>query len=354
MKRITALLLVLVLGFSVLVGCAGKTSEETTTTTETQAEPPKVAPTETTTEAESEETVEKAEMKAAALKGPTAMGMTKLIVDAQEGKTANNYTFTIAGAADEITASLIKGDLQIAALPTNVASVLYNKSEGKVQIAAVNTLGVLYILENGESIQSVADLKGKTIYAMGQGTTPEYTLRFMLSQNGLDPDKDVTIEFKSEATEVVGVLAKEQGAIGMLPQPQVTSAMMQNEALRIAIDVTAEWEKTVDNGSTVTTGSVVVNKAWADANPEVLAAFLDEYKASVEFVNANVDEAAQLMEQIDLFKAGVAKKAIPMCNIVFITGDEMQTKVSGYLQVLADQNPQAVGGKLPAEDFYRK
>ena len=360
MKRMTAMLLVLVLAISVLAGCGSKTNEETTTTAQAETTTQQTTTetttaettTETTTEATTEAPVAKADVNIAALKGPTVIGMTKVVADAAEGNTANNYNFTIAGAADEITGSLVKGEIQIAAVPTNLASVLYNKTQGALKIAAVNTLGVLYILENGETIQSVADLKGKTIYAMGQGTTPEYTLRFMLSQNGLDPDKDVTIEFKSEATEVVGVLAKTEGAIGMLPQPQVTAAMMQNEKLRVALDVTKEWESSVDNGSTVTTGCLLVNAAWAAENPEVLEAFLEEYKASVEFVNNNVDEAAQMLEKLDLFKAGVVKKAIPMCNIVFLTGDDMKTKVSGYLKVLFDQNPQAVGGQLPDDGLF--
>ncbi|MBR1757838.1 MAG: ABC transporter substrate-binding protein [Lachnospiraceae bacterium] len=353
MKRIIAWALVLVLTMSVLVGCGNTQKEETTTEATTQET---TTVTETTTETTTEETTteaaKKVDVNIAALKGPTVIGMTKVIADAAEGNTANNYNFTIAGAADEITPGLIKGEIQIAAVPTNLASVLYNKTEGKVRIAAINTLGVLYILENGESIQSIEDLKGKTIYSMGQGTTPEYTLRFVLSQNGIDPDKDVTIEYKSEATEVVGVLAQTEGAIGMLPQPQVTAAMAQNDKLRVAIDVTEQWEKSVDNGSTVTTGSLVVNADWAAENPEALAAFLEEYKASVEYVNNNVDDAAAKLEELDLFKAGVIKKAIPMCNIVFITGDDMKTKVSGYLQVLFDQNPASVGGALPGEEIF--
>ena len=353
MKRMTAMLLVLILAISVLAGCGSKTSDETTTTTKEETTTAETTTAETTTEETTTEApAAKADVNIAALKGPTVMGMTKVIADAAEGNTANNYNFTIAGAADEITASLVKGDIQIAAVPTNLAAVLNNKTEGGLRIAAVNTLGVLYILENGESIQSLEDLKGKTIYSMGQGTTPEYTLRFVLAQNGIDPDKDVTIEYKSEATEVVGVLAQTEGAIGMLPQPQVTSAMVQCETLRVAIDVTAEWEKSVDNGSTVTTGSLIVNAAWAAENPEVLEAFLEEYKASVDYVNGNVDEAAQLMETLDLFKAGVAKRAIPMCNIVFLTGDDMKVKVDGYLQVLFDQDPASVGGALPGEKLY--
>lgn len=342
-------MLVCLLSLSVLVGCS-KTEQDNSTTTDTEAETGTQQ--ELTTEAEGEEPVEKADVTIAALTGPTAMGMAKVMTDAAEGTTANNYNFTIAGTADEITADLIKGNIDIAAVPCNLASVLYNKTEGKIRVAAINTLGVLYILENGDSIQSVEDLKGKTIYSMGKGTTPEYTLNFMLSSYGLDPEKDVTIEYKSEAAEVVSVLAQEEGAIGMLPQPQVTVAMTQNDKLRVALDVTEQWEAAVTNGSTVTTGVVVVNAQFAEENPEVLQAFLEEYRSSVTFVNENAKEAAAMLEALDIFKAAIAEKAIPMCNISFITGEEMKTKITGYLEVLYDQNPQTVGGKLPGDDFY--
>lgn len=295
---------------------------------------------------------EKIEIKIAALKGPTGMGMAKMMEDAENGTAANDYKFTVAGEADVVSTGLIKGDFDIAAVPCNLASVLYNKTEGQINIIGINTLGVLYIVETGEEITTVEDLKGKTIYSTGFGTTPQYTLNYLLSLNGIDPEKDVTIEYKTEATEVAALLENTTDAIAMLPQPYVTTVMMGNDKLRIALDVEKEWTAQNQDGSGVVTGVVVVNKEFLENNPEAVEAFMTEYNESVKYVNENIDEAAQLIEKYDIFKAAVAKKAIPFCNITFIKGQEMKTKVEAYLNVLYNQNPKAIGGEMPAEDFY--
>jgi len=289
----------------------------------------------------------------AVLKGPTAIGMVNLMSEDAKRAPNSRYQFTVAGAADEITGKLISNEINIAAVPSNLAATLYNKTEGKIQICAVNTLGVLYIVENGDTIKSVADLKGKTIYSTGKGTTPEYTLRALLTQAGIDPDKDVTIEFKSEATEVAALLTKtEESAIAMLPQPYVTSVMLQNKSVRIALDVTKEWEK-VFSDSSVITGVLVVNKDWADAHKSELKSFLDSYKKSAETATKDVEATANLLEEFGIFKAAVGMKAIPYCNVVYMDGKEMKEKVTAYLKTLFDQNPKAVGGKMPDEGLFR-
>lgn len=295
---------------------------------------------------------EKIDISIAALKGPTAIGMVQVMENAENGETANNYNFMLAGTADEITPDIIKGDIQIAAVPCNLASVLYNKTEGAVQVAAINTTSVLYIVETGESISAAEDLRGKTIYSTGKGTTPEYTLNYLLRAAGIDTEKDVTIEYKSEAAEVAALLAESDDAVAMLPQPYVTVAMTQNEKLRIALDVAAEWERCADDGSSVVTGVVLVNKAFAEEHKDAVDAFLAEYQASTQYVTENVAAAAELVEKFDIVKAAVAKKAIPYCNIVFIEGEDMQTRIDGYLKALYDQNAASVGGTLPGEDFY--
>lgn len=299
-----------------------------------------------------DETKEKINISVGALKGPTAIGMVKMMDDAENNLTANNYSFTIAGAADELTVGLTKGEIQIAAVPCNLASVLYNKTNGELLVAAINTLGTLYIVEQGETIRSVEDLRGKTIYSMGKGTTPEYTLNYLLRSAGIDPEKDVTIEYKSEATEVSAMLLESEGAVAMLPQPYVTTVMMQNNTVRIALDITAEWDKLTDDGSSVMTGVVVVNKSFYEENKEAVDSFLSEYSDSVLYVNENITDASVLVEKFDIVKAKVAEQAIPYCNIVFIKGDEMKDKVGGYLKVLFDQNPDSIGGTLPPDDFY--
>lgn len=295
---------------------------------------------------------EKTQISVAALKGATAIGMVRLMEQAEAGETANEYQFTVAGTADELTAGLIKGEIQLAAIPCNLASVLYNKTERGIRMLAVNTLGVLYVVEAGDTVQSVADLKGKTIYSTGKGTTPEYTLRYLLQQSGIDPDKDVTIEYKSESTEIAALLETADGAIAMLPQPYVTTVMMQNDKVRIALDVTKEWEAVSGGESSVVTGVLVAQSSFIEENKEAVEAFLKEYAESTEYANTETEKAAELVEKFGIFKAAVAKKAIPYCNIVCLTGDEMQQKASAYLQTLYDQAPNAVGGTLPDEEFY--
>lgn len=336
MKKFLALILSAVMALGCFTACsapAESTSEDTSS------------------ESEVVSTVEGIDINIAGMSGPTSMGLVSLLDKSSKGETVNNYNFTLAGAADEITPKLVKGELDIAAVPANLASVLYNNTEGKIQILAVNNLGVLYVVEQGETIQSFADLKGKTIYSTGKGTTPEYALNYLLTQNGVDPAADVTIEWKSEATEIVAVLKQDPSAIAVLPQPYVTVAQTQVEGLNVALSFNDEWNA-LGNGSSLVTGVIVARKEFVEENPAQIAAFLDEFKASTEFINTNVEEGAVLVENLIGVKAAVATKAIPNCNIKFFEGAEMKTVVSGYLQTLYDQNPKAVGGTMPADDFY--
>ena len=304
------------------------------------------------------------EIRIAALKGPTAMGLVKLMKDNDEtigallssakpyeGEVGNLYTFTLAGSADEVTPALIKGDLDMACVPANLAAVLYGKTNGAVEVLAVNTLGVLYIVENGDAVQSMADLKGQTIVAAGKGSTPEYALRYLLTENGIDPDNDVTIDWKSEHSECVASLASGAATIAMLPQPFVTVAQTKIEGLRMALDLTAEWDK-LDNGSGLITGVIVARRDVVEANPGAVDSFLQNYAASVEWVNGNTAEAAALVGEYGIVDAAVAEKALPYCNIVCLTGGEMKDKLSGYLKVLSEAEPSSVGGTLPGDDFY--
>ena len=294
---------------------------------------------------------DKTVVRIGSLKGPTTMGLVKLMQDDKNGESLNDYEFTMAGAADEISGKLATGDLDMALIPANLAAVLYNNTQGKIQMTAINTLGVLYVVEAGDSIQSIEDLKGKTVLSTGKGTTPEYGLNFVLSKNGIDPAKDLTIEFKSEATEAAAALADGSATIAVLPQPFVTTAMMNNDKLRLALSLTDEWAK-VEPESAMITGVAVVNAEFAQQNPEAVQNFLSEYQASTEYVNANPQEASVWIEEADIAPAAVAEKAIPQYNIVCITGTEMKEKAEGYLNALYEQNPKAVGGQLPDEAFY--
>ncbi len=346
MKKISVILLAFAMTVSMLAGC-GSSAADSESEEQTQSD----------SQSEEQETEsEPVDVNVTALKGPTAMGMVQMMDDADNGKIDNeNYQFTIAASIDEVTPAISQGETDIAAVPANVASVLYNKLEGGVQVLAINTLGVLYIVENGDTVQSAADLMGKTIYASGKGATPEYALNYILQENGIDPASDVTIEWKSEHAECVASLAQDPSGIAMLPQPFVTTAQAQNEELRVALDLTEEWDKIqedAENPSALLTGVVIVRTEFAEEHPEAVSDFMERYMSSVEFVNENVDEAAQLVGNYDIVTAEVAQKAIPECNIVCITGDEMQEKLSGYLAVLNEQNPEAVGGQLPDDDFY--
>ena len=338
-KKLLALALTLALALS-LAGC-GKTDTEDTGTEE-----------QTQTEEQAEEPVTGESYAIAALKGPTAMGLVKLMSEAEAGADLiNDYTFTLAASADEVSPLLMKGELDMACVPANLAAVLYQKTEGDIVTLAVNTLGVLYIVENGNAVQSMADLAGKTIVASGKGSTPEYALRYLLSENGLDPDADVTIDWKSEHSECVSALATGAATIAMLPQPFVTVAQSKIEGLRVALDLTEQWDA-LDNGSALLTGVIVARREVVEANPAAVDAFLKDYAGSVSWVNANTAEAAELIGSYDIVEAAVAEKALPYCNIVCITGTEMKDKLSGYLQVLADADASSVGGAMPGDDFY--
>lgn len=302
------------------------------------------------------------ELRILALKGPTAMGMVEMMAEADSGALKDHiYKFELASAADEVAPRLIQGDVDIAALPANLASVVYNKTEGGVKLLAINTLGVLYIVEQGDSVQAVSDLKGKTIYASGQGATPEYSLKYILSGNGLDPENDVTIEWKSEHAECLSALLQDPEGIALLPQPFVTTAQMKAEGLRVALDLTEEWgliqaELPAEEMSALITGVCVVRSEFAEEHPEAVSDFMERYRESVAFVNEEIEEAAALIGSYEIVPEAVALKAIPACNIV-CTGypdevEEAKTLLGGYLKVLYEQNPQAVGGKLPSDDFY--
>ena len=283
--------------------------------------------------------------RVAALSGPTAMGMAAFL-------TSDD----VYAAADELVPLFSRGEIDIASVPLNLIANLYNnpdmKDENRPLLLAVNTLGVLYIVEKGgDTVTSIDSLRGQTVYATGQGSTPEYALDYLLSQHGLTPDTDVTLEFKSSPNEVLPLLKNAEHAVAMLPQPFVTVAATQVEGLRVALDLTAEWDA-LDNGSRLITSGVMVRKGFAEEHPEAVAAFLEQLAESVAFVNAQPAEAALLIDALGIVKAPVAQKAIPACNIVCISGEEMQAIVPGYLATLLDQNPASVRGKLPDEGFY--
>lgn len=291
------------------------------------------------------------EINVTALRGPTAMGMVKLMKDSESGSVnGNDYDFTIEGAIDAVTPAIVRGSTDIAAVPANVSSVLYNNTDGGIEVLAINTLGVLYIAEKGDSVHSVEDLRGKTIYSSGNGATPEYALRFVLESAGLEIGRDVFIEWRSEHAECVAALEANDGAVAMLPQPFLTSALLSDSSIRVALDLNDLWMEAM--GTELITGVVIARTSFIEENEDDVRAFLSSYGDSVDFVNGNISEGAALVGEYGIIGEKVANLAIPGCNITLITGEEMKAALSNYLGVLYSMNPKSVGGALPNEDYY--
>jgi len=346
MKKLLSLLLALILCMTLFTACNTNNPDTEDSTT----------PDSTEKETEAEEIVlSKDPVRVFTIKGPTGMGMAPLLESDANGTSELNYEFTIANAADEFTGSILKGDFEIACVPTNLAAVLNTKTQGAVQVAAVNTLGVLYVLEDGNTINSVEDLNGKTIYSAGQGAVPEYALKYILDTFNVDCE----IIFESEHDVVVADLISDKADLALLPEPKVTAALKNEnkpENLRVAFDLNELWEKACEKNkddSSLYMGCIIVNKEWANNNPNEMAAFLNEYKASVETVNSDIDTAAELIAKYEIIpKAPLAKAALPNANIVFITGEEMKDGLNGFYEVLLSYNPNSVDGAVPGDDFY--
>ena len=289
-------------------------------------------------------------VRVAALSGATGLGMAKLMEDAAQGTAKNDYSFDVYDAPEVLLPEITSDKYDIAALPTNVAAKLYNNTKGKIQILALNTLGVLYMLEIGTSnVKSIADLRGKTIYTTGQGSTPEYMLKYVLEKNGLTVGTDVQIVFETTADGVVTHAA--EGAVLMLPEPKVTAVKGQLGNVTVALNMTDEWNKVCS--TPLAQGCVVVNKEFAAKNPEAVAAFLEEYEASITYVRENAAAASLLVEKFKIIpKAALAEKAIPNSNLTFLAGKDMKAALVPLYQVLFNAQASSVGGALPADDFY--
>jgi len=282
-------------------------------------------------------------VRVAALAGPTGMGLAYMMQDMQD-----RYTVELFTAPDQVTAKIVNGEIDIAAVPINLASALYNKTEGKISVIAINTLGVLYLLENGNTISSISDLAGKTIYATGQGSTPEYVLNYLLAANDLSDS--VTVEYIADNTELIAKLADGSVQIALLPEPHVSVAMAQNENVRVALKVNDLWSE--KNDTQLVQGVYVVRNEYLAAHKDLVDAFLNDAKESAEKVTTEEDAAAVVVAQGIIPKEPIAKRAIPNCNITLVKGSEMKSNVETMLKVLFDANPKSVGGKMPADDFY--
>ncbi|MCD8398895.1 MAG: ABC transporter substrate-binding protein [Lachnospiraceae bacterium] len=301
---------------------------------------------------------EAATVRFGVLSGPTGIGAAKLLTDSDNGETGNTYEYIIAADNSEIVSGLTTGELDIACMASNMALNLYNQTKDSedsgIQVIALGTQGVLHILESGgsEEIQTISDLEGKTIYATGQGSNPEYVLRYLLECNDLDPDEDVEIVF-AEATEISAGLISGEIEAAMLPVPAATAAILQSDGtVRDAIDVNDAWEE-LGSGSSLIMTAVVARTEFIEENPDAVEIFLDEYEASIGYVNSNVEEAAELVAELGITPStAIAAAAIPQCNLVFISGEAMETAITDYYEVLYEANPDSVGGELPDDEYY--
>jgi len=287
------------------------------------------------------------------LKGPTGLGAAQLMDKAAKGESEGDYSFTVLAEPTEVLARLSNKEVDIAAAPTNLASTIYHKTNGEVQLLALNTRGVLYILENGGTVHSMADLAGKTVYATGQGANPEYILNYLLEQNGLTPGEDVTVEWKA-SDELSALMASGDVSVCMLPVPAATSVLLQNKDVRKAVSLSEAWEESGADGA-LTMGCVVVRAEFAQTHPEEVNKFLEEYEASIAFMSDDdhADEAAALAETYGIVpKAAVAKAALPDANLIFEDGDDMAAEIQGYYQVLYSADPSSIGGSIPDGAFY--
>lgn len=363
-KNLLSAALAALLAISVCTGCGSSGSDANTTASETSVTESSESETAAQSEASAESETEASEaakaddgdktvVRVGALSGPTAMGMVKLMENNEAGSSANTYEFAdLATEASALVTPIAQGELDIAAVPSNLAATLYSKTKGGVEVLAVNALGVLNLVEKGDTLSGMQDLKGHKLYATGQSAVPEYVIRYILTANGIDPDKDVEIQWCADTTEALSYLKESETAAAVLPQPFATAAMSQLDGLRIVEDLNDAWDR-LDTGCEITTGVVIVRKDFAEANPEAVETFLSEYADSVAYTESNVADCAALIEKYGIIaKAAIAEKALPKCHIVCLTGDDMKTALSGFLNVLYEQNPQSVGGALPGDDFY--
>lgn len=287
------------------------------------------------------------------LKGPTSLGILDLMDRAEKGETKHPYEFRMAVGADELLPLMAKGELDMALIPANVAAVLYHKTEGGVCVVDINTLGVLYLVTGDEAVAGPADLKGRTICLTGKGATPEASLRYVLDRSGLG-EGDYVLEYRSEPAEVAALLAEDPSRVGLLPQPFATAALMQNGDLRIAMDMNAQWEQLQgEEGGGMVTGVTVVRREFLEEHEDVVEDFLEEHGSSVDAVNGDPEKGAAMAVRAGIVaKEAIAAQAIPRCNLVCVTGEEMKAALSAYLEALAGFDAGLIGGALPEEDFY--
>lgn len=359
-NKINLIVMILVVSMMMLVGCSNKAetnipekqelnNQENNKQEEIKVEESKVEKTES--DEVKEEKIEDKKVSEpiniATLNGPTGMGMVKLMEEDSEA-----FNITAYQSPDEIVGKVVSGEIDIACVPSNLAAVLYNKTQGGIKLLGTNTLGVLYLVEQGTSINSLADVKGKTILASGKGSTPEFILNTILLENGINPETDVTIEYMANHADVISaLLADGENKVALIPEPHVTTAMIKGEGVRVAVDLNEEWKKA--KNMDLPMGVIIASKDFVENKQDDLDIFVERYKKSVEFVNSHVDEAAVLVAKHQIVPSeAIAKQAIPKCNIIFRSSQESKESLDEFYKIISEIEPKSVGGKLPDEAFY--
>ncbi|MCT4606987.1 MAG: ABC transporter substrate-binding protein [Marinisporobacter sp.] len=331
MKKIVSFMMIFVLLFTI-VGCSKQEAPEKNT--------------------KEEKVVEKEAVKIAGLKGPTSIGMIKMFEEKPLLGENIDASYEVEATPDLLVSKLLSKEVDFAALPTNVAAKLYNKGAG-YKLAAVNTLGVLYVMTQGEEINNWEALKGKKINVIAKGSNPDVVFKYLLEKNGLDSEKDVKLDYTLSHAELAQAVAAGKIDIAVLPEPFVTMVSMKNKNAKIVMNIQEEWKKALGEDAALLQGCLVVREEFAQENPQAVKSFLEEYEKSINWVNENASQAGTLVEKHGIgMKAKMAEMAIPRCNIVFKDAKNSQKTVEEYLKVIYDFSAKDVGGKLPDENFY--
>ncbi len=337
-------LLVIVLVLSMLAGCSNETPNDDTPPENNEQEI--VEPEDN----EPEENIEPVNVTIAGLKGPTSIGMIKMIDEKALQSDNYNVEYIQEAAPDSLTGKIINGDIQISSVPINLASVLYNKTEGDVQLMAVNTVGNLFIVGT-EDLSTIEELKGKVIGMSAKGSTPDFAMNYILKQNGID--EKTTLDYVLDHATLAQSVIAEDNTVALLPQPFVTQVMMQNDNVKMLIDLNEAWSAASEGASELFTGCIIVNKEFAENNKEFISEFLKEYEKSVNWVLENPKDASLLVEKHEIMpSAALVEKAIPYCGITFRNAQDSKTSLNNFYKVLFDSNPASVGGSMPDDEFY--
>lgn len=333
MKKFSFCLVVVLVLSMLMVACSNETPNNQPETPETPVQ-----------------NIEPVNVTIAGLKGPTSIGMIKMIDEKALQNDNYNVEYVQESAPDSLTGKIINGEIQISSVPINLASVLYNKTQGKVQLLAVNTIGNLYIVGT-EDLNAISQLENKTIGMSAKGSTPDFAMNYILNKSGLEGKTELNYSL-DHATLAQSVIA-EDTKIALLPQPFATQTMLKNPNVKMLIDLNEAWNDASEGSSQLYTGCIIVNKEFAENNPEFISEFLNQYEQSVNWVLENQKDASVLVAKHEIMPdAALVEKAIPYCGITFKNAEEAKSGLNDFYKVLFDSNPASVGGSMPDDEFY--